>query len=398
MADSVLQVLVPEALLVVVEVPLVLEVGAPGLSGPPGVPGPPGADSTVPGPQGPKGDTGLTGPTGPQGPQGDPGTTGPAGPGVPPAGTTGQVLQKATAANYDTTWVTPASGGVTSFNTRTGAVALTTADVTGALGYSDAARLGVANTFTKGPQTVQVDALDNKGLVSKAAASQFANLQEWQDSTGAARALVNNVGVSTQFQVGPLAVGGGAANNGINLDTAVGGTGSPRIRFYYSGQIDAQITVASGTGFIFNAGLSLSGNAITNVAAITTVALTAQSATNPFVRVWKTSVCFFDWNGAVSNTLQLLNTGGIAIAEFKEGPARVKFAAKGEASQTAALQEWQDSTGAALASLSPNVVMFLKNSPTVPAANPVGGGFLYVESGSLKYRGSSGTVTVLAPA
>lgn len=33
-----------------------------------------------------------------------------------------------------------------------------------------------------------------------------------------------------------------------------------------------------------------------------------------------------------------------------------------------------------------------------PTTNPVGGGFLYVEGGSLKFRGSSGTVTTIAPA
>jgi len=35
---------------------------------------------------------------------------------------------------------------------------------------------------------------------------------------------------------------------------------------------------------------------------------------------------------------------------------------------------------------------------TVPTANPTGGGILYVESGALKYRGSSGTITTLGAA
>jgi hypothetical protein len=33
-----------------------------------------------------------------------------------------------------------------------------------------------------------------------------------------------------------------------------------------------------------------------------------------------------------------------------------------------------------------------------PTSNPSGGGVLYVESGALKYRGSSGTVTTIANA
>ena len=34
----------------------------------------------------------------------------------------------------------------------------------------------------------------------------------------------------------------------------------------------------------------------------------------------------------------------------------------------------------------------------VPSTNPTGGGIIYVESGALKYRGSSGTVTTLGAA
>lgn len=70
--------------------------------------------------KGEKGDTGATGATGPQGPQGiqgetgatgATGATGPAGPGVPTGGTAGQVLSKVDGTNYNTQWITPASGG-----------------------------------------------------------------------------------------------------------------------------------------------------------------------------------------------------------------------------------------------------------------------------------------------
>ena len=43
-------------------------------------------------------------------------------------------------------------------------------------------------------------------------------------------------------------------------------------------------------------------------------------------------------------------------------------------------------------------VIAIKSATTVPASNPTGGGVLYVESGALKYRGSSGTVTTIANA
>jgi len=43
-------------------------------------------------------------------------------------------------------------------------------------------------------------------------------------------------------------------------------------------------------------------------------------------------------------------------------------------------------------------VMAIANATVAPSLNPAGGGILYVEDGALKYRGSNGTVTVIAPA
>jgi hypothetical protein len=43
-------------------------------------------------------------------------------------------------------------------------------------------------------------------------------------------------------------------------------------------------------------------------------------------------------------------------------------------------------------------VIFIANRTSAPASNPAGGGILYAESGALKWRGSSGTVTTVAAA
>jgi hypothetical protein len=43
-------------------------------------------------------------------------------------------------------------------------------------------------------------------------------------------------------------------------------------------------------------------------------------------------------------------------------------------------------------------VIGIVNAATVPTSNPTGGGVLYCEAGALKYRGSSGTITTIAPA
>jgi hypothetical protein len=45
-----------------------------------------------------------------------------------------------------------------------------------------------------------------------------------------------------------------------------------------------------------------------------------------------------------------------------------------------------------------NGVFGMANRVTAPATSPIGGGVLYVEAGALKYKGSSGTVTVLGVA
>jgi Collagen triple helix repeat (20 copies) len=81
--------------------------GATGLTGATGPAGPVGAT----GPAGPTGSAGATGATGSTGATGTAGPTGPAGQGVPTGGTTGQVLAKINATDYNTQWVTPASGG-----------------------------------------------------------------------------------------------------------------------------------------------------------------------------------------------------------------------------------------------------------------------------------------------
>ena len=43
-------------------------------------------------------------------------------------------------------------------------------------------------------------------------------------------------------------------------------------------------------------------------------------------------------------------------------------------------------------------VVAIANAILAPSVNPNGGGVLYVENGALKYRGSQGTVTTIAPA
>jgi len=44
------------------------------------------------------------------------------------------------------------------------------------------------------------------------------------------------------------------------------------------------------------------------------------------------------------------------------------------------------------------LVVFIQNATVIPTTNPTGGGILYAEGGALKWRGSAGTVSTVAPA
>lgn len=43
-------------------------------------------------------------------------------------------------------------------------------------------------------------------------------------------------------------------------------------------------------------------------------------------------------------------------------------------------------------------VVFIQDNVVLPSSDPVGGGYLYVEGGALKWRGSGGTISTIAPA
>jgi len=129
-------------------------------------------------------------------------------------------------------------------------------------------------------------------------------------------------------------------------------------------------------------------------------------------------------------------SGSIATLLQTSNAARIALVVQGAASQSANLQEWQNSAGTVLALVGPSgtirtpallstdnlnaitfgatrnvqfgsatqafgggeVVIGIRNATTVPTSNPTNGGVLYVEAGALKYRGSSGTITTIANA
>lgn len=105
-------------------------------------------------------------------------------------------------------------------------------------------------------------------------------------------------------------------------------------------------------------------------------ALLTQTSSNPAIR--------FQVNGT---TIDAVSTNGTAL-QFNLGASGANTELRGK--NVALMGTGSYGGGTAVA--------FIANSSVLPTTNPSGGGILYVDSGALKYRGSSGTVTTIASA
>jgi hypothetical protein len=105
---------------------------------------------------------------------------------------------------------------------------------------------------------------------------------------------------------------------------------------------------------------------------------------NPFLSMINSYINANDWAitaGTAINDLAIRNTSNSYNAlYFQNGTGKVTLGINGT------------SFGGGEA------VIYIANANIVPSSNPALGGILYVDSGALKYRGSSGTVTTIAAA
>ena len=246
-------------------------------------------------------------------------------------------------------------------------------------------------------------------------ASQTANLQEWQNSSGTVLAGISSSGDYLALQ-GTLLRASTASVFG-SLQLLNGGTNE---------------TVLNP----FSAGLLINN---VGVSGMTVVKVRGTSGQTADLQQWQDSAGATKARIDAYGTFQNGTASGYG-AWINVQPALASdkgIVIRGAVSQTAPLQEWQDSSGAVLARVESNGsayfvtlqnssgqnvlraessrnltiltggvgsfgggsgVMFIANATTVPTTNPSGGGLIYVEGGALKYRGSSGTVTTIAPA
>ena len=176
---------------------------------------------------------------------------------------------------------------------------------------------------TRGTEKVFIlnDSAANAGLIVKGAASQTANLQEWQNSAGTASAYVTS--------------GGSLKANSIRANTVS-----------YLGVIGAVLTVATDIGIVVRGSASQTGN----------------------LQEWQDSAgaikSFVRYDGFIradasfqTPTIYSPTTGGTQVNLGTAWTYQINAAAntgiivKGAASQTANLQEWQDSSGAVLSKI-----------------------------------------------
>jgi hypothetical protein len=212
-------------------------------------------------------------------------------------------------------------------------------------------------------------------LYVKGRASQTANLTEWQNSSGS---VLTSVGADGRLYV----------NNTINVAFV-------------------QNAAANGPYFSFS-----SSNITANALSSTNIPLIVKGAASQTANLQ-------EWQDTTGNVAYVSATGSLRVTSFgsvSAGNATITPAGdtgslliltntaankglvvRGASSQTANLQEWQNSSGTKLAAVTKDAWLELGSS-TAPAANSGVGGYLYVEAGALKFRGSSGTVTTIANA
>jgi hypothetical protein len=214
---------------------------------------------------------------------------------------------------------------------------------------------------------------------------------------------------------GTLTVSGGILSGNASGDLQINNTGSgalkinnptnPNLYFYSNGALKTQINyVASSSSFVVDHAdqseikLNVFGGGTTTVGGRLLVSSTTASTST------------------TSGALVVSGGVGVAGAIYAGGSVRGP-----DGSATAPAFSFSTDTGSGLYSLgakklgiavdstiavaiqvdvdgSTGPTVYIKDLATAPTVNPSGGGYLFVQGGALKYRGSSGTVTTIANA
>ena len=286
----------------------------------------------------------------------------------------------------------------------------------------------------------------DKAVVVRGAASQTANLQEWQLDGGTILGSISSSGALTfgtqAVRDANLTVAGSTHSflSGASGNVQINMTSNSTLGFSNLYMGVTSTTTASDRRFrLFVGGGNVSGQSGASINEGTLQIREVVNSTSVetirmlFMRGGEVLV------GAAASTGTLASTFGLTTLSA----STVGLVVRGSASQSADLQQWQNNSGGVDAKIATggrgtfesvvltggailnpsgttNIrvsnsnntmlntftesygggvrVLGIRNADTVPSSNPTDGGVLYVEAGALKYRGSSGTVTTIANA
>lgn len=257
-----------------------------------------------------------------------------------------------------------------------------------------------ANTFTNSPQQINIASTSAVGLVVKGAASQSASLQEWQNSAGTVLSGFNAIGQSFVQTTAPITASAvsqaitavsftsttatytfSATEQTISIGEYVTVYGITPSGYNGTYQVTAVATVSGGTSYSFtvanttndtvtvgtgyffpSASVSIStknkahtGLIIKAVSGQTASVLELQNSLGQ-PATWFDSAGGMTASQAVVSTLYsggFMNTGTLGYFNATTfAPSVSPIVVRGTTSQSANLQEWQNSSGTVLSSIS----------------------------------------------
>jgi hypothetical protein len=231
--------------------------------------------------------------------------------------------------------------------------------------------------------TLTSTAAGNKGLVIKGSASQTANLQEWQDSSGAVIASVSAVGrldivtaqtaarfgadTGTFSKVHVTVASGDTTQRGLVVKGAASQTANLQEWQNSAGTVLTRVDAAgvisigtSGASYFFNSPTSPENLLTASQASHVPLVVRGAASQTGNLQEWQNS------SGTVE--AQIYSDGGFAVTYGAARPnnslangaalgaqsfftAQTVLIVKGYAAQSANLQEWQNSAGSVIASI-----------------------------------------------
>jgi len=259
------------------------------------------------------------------------------------------------------------------------------------------------------------------------------NLSDLTDSSAARTAL--GLGTAAVANTGT-----GASNVILGNDARLTDTRTPTAASIVDAMIASTLSPSkiTGTAAILGANTFTAAQVIAGVSDVSQLTVKGASGQSNSIQEWQNnsgtvltrvgSSGFVGTQGGFGHNTSgqpyILPAAG-SLTVLSQNATHTPWTVKGAASQSADLQTWINSSSTVLAKITaaglgsfagvtlstttslslgtPSLgggagVISIANATTVPTTDPSGGGILYLESGALKFRGSSGTITTIAAA